>query len=182
MGNHILHSTRLCSYLRNSCSVVQFTVLDKPSKFCAGLSHLMMFIPTVFLLLLITTVMSVSGITTCGGNCPGGCNSCPCGSTRRELPSSSWCSMYSGWDQSSCECIMRHESRGNANAINMNSGGSYDVGLWQINSFNWPHCSNGKAPCSPSANLACAIKVFKWGRNTWKFWATCGKCGVCDRR
>jgi hypothetical protein len=28
---------------------------------------------------------------------------------------------------------MEHESGGNANALNQNTGGSYDVGLWQVN-------------------------------------------------
>ena len=32
---------------------------------------------------------------------------------------------------------MSHESGGNAHAANHNSNGSYDVGLWQINSVNW---------------------------------------------
>lgn len=30
------------------------------------------------------------------------------------------------------------ESSGNANAMNENTDGSYDVGMWQINSVNWP--------------------------------------------
>ena len=32
---------------------------------------------------------------------------------------------------------MHHESGGNAHAVNQNRGGSYDVGLWQVNSMNW---------------------------------------------
>jgi hypothetical protein len=36
---------------------------------------------------------------------------------------------------------MSHESSGNANAMNENSDGSYDVGLWQINDYNWNACS-----------------------------------------
>ena len=118
--------------------------------------------------------------STCGGNCPGGCASCPCGSSSNSQSVSSWCSKYSGWKQSSCECIMKAESGGNANAVNQNSGGSYDVGLWQINDMNWASCSGGKAPCDPSTNLNCAKKVFGWGGNTWKLWATCSKCGVCS--
>ena len=49
-----------------------------------------------------------------------------------------------------------------------NSGGSYDIGLWQINDMNWASCSGGKAPCDPNTNLNCAKKVFGWGGNTWK--------------
>ena len=43
----------------------------------------------------------------------------------------------------------------NANAVGQNTDGSYDVGLWQINDFNWASCSGGSAPCSPDTNLAC---------------------------
>mmetsp|Transcript_24667 Transcript_24667/g.36173 ORF Transcript_24667/g.36173 Transcript_24667/m.36173 type:complete len:164 (+) Transcript_24667:69-560(+) len=117
--------------------------------------------------------------TTCGGNCPGGCDSCPCGDSSNDQDISAWCSKYSGWKQSSCECIMRHESGGNANAVNQNVGGSQDVGLWQINTQNWGSCAGGRPPCSPSVNLDCAKKVFAWGDNTWKLWSTCTVCGVC---
>ncbi len=78
--------------------------------------------------------------------------------------------------QAHCQCIVKHESGGNAHAVNQNSqGGSYkwDVGLWwdkiklnlildcnsfyhrQVNSFNWASCSGGNAPCDASTNLAC---------------------------
>lgn len=72
---------------------------------------------------------------------------------------------------------MSKESGGNANAVNQNgAGGSYDVGLWQINDMNWASCSGnsnwylsicslsfmlnciiegGAAPCDPSKNLEC---------------------------
>ena len=73
------------------------------------------------------------------------------------------CSQYSGWSQSSCQCIMNAESGANAHAVNQNSDGSFDVGLWQINDMNWSSCSGGNAPCDTSSNLNCAIKVFQWG-------------------
>ena len=51
---------------------------------------------------------------------------------------------------------MQHESGGNANAVNQNgNGGSYDVGLWQINDMNWASCNGGKAPCDGNSNLNC---------------------------
>lgn len=118
--------------------------------------------------------------STCGGNCPGGCASCVCGTSASTQSISSWCAKYSGWNQANCQCIMKYESGGNANAVNQNNGGTYDVGLWQINDFNWASCSGGKAPCDPSTNLNCAIKVFQWGGNTWKNWSTCSKCGACS--
>eukprot|EP00286_Rhodomonas_abbreviata_P028551 CAMPEP_0181302132 /NCGR_PEP_ID=MMETSP1101-20121128/7802_1 /TAXON_ID=46948 /ORGANISM="Rhodomonas abbreviata, Strain Caron Lab Isolate" /LENGTH=125 /DNA_ID=CAMNT_0023407499 /DNA_START=67 /DNA_END=441 /DNA_ORIENTATION=+ len=104
--------------------------------------------------------------STCGGNCPGGCASCPCGSSSNYEDAAKWCAKYS-WNQANCQCIMKAESGTNANAANQNTGGSYDVGLWQINDYNWNACSSGKAPCDPSTNLACAIDVYNWGGKTW---------------
>jgi hypothetical protein len=81
---------------------------------------------------------------------------------------------------------MSHESGGNAYAVNYNAGQSedylWDVGLWQINSFNWESCTGNKntAPCDPNLNLYCAQKVYAWGGNTWKLWSTCGACGACN--
>lgn len=98
--------------------------------------------------------------STCGGNCPGGCASCPCGSSSSYQSISSWCAKYS-WNQANCQCIMNAESGGNANAVNQNSGGSYDVGLWQINDFNWNACSGGAAPCNPNTNLQCGKNRFQ---------------------
>jgi hypothetical protein len=117
--------------------------------------------------------------STCGGNCPGGCSSCPCGTSSSYQDIASWCSKYS-WNQKNCQCIMNAESRGNAHAANENSDGSFDVGLWQINDYNWNSCSGGSAPCDPSSNLNCAKKVYQWGGNTWKLWSTCSKCGCCS--
>ena len=125
---------------------------------------------------------STSGSSTCGGNCPGGCDSCPCGSTESVQSISTWCSKYSGWDLASCECIVSHESGGNAYAVNENTDGSFDVGLWQINDYNWDSCSSGSAPCDANTNLACAKMIFGWGGNTWKYWSTCSVCGVCSSK
>ena len=36
--------------------------------------------------------------STCGGNCPGGCSSCPCGTTTSYQDIAAWCSKYS-WNQ-----------------------------------------------------------------------------------
>jgi len=127
------------------------------------------------------SVNATVGGTNCGGNCPGGnCPSCPCGTSKNLLDITSWCSQYSGWNQANCRCIVSHESGGNGNAVCYNTNGSYDVGLWQINDYNWSACSGGSAPCGASANLACAKKVYAWGGNTWKFWSTCGACGACS--
>jgi hypothetical protein len=36
--------------------------------------------------------------SNCGGNCPGGCSSCPCGTSTSYQDIASWCSRY-GWNQ-----------------------------------------------------------------------------------
>jgi hypothetical protein len=79
----------------------------------------------ILLLLLLHVALAVGtelnstmevGSSTCGGNCPGGCDSCPCGTTAQPESASAWCSKFSGWDQGHCQCIMSHESGGNAHA------------------------------------------------------------------
>lgn len=70
---------------------------------------------------------------SCGGNCPSGkCPSCPCGTNRKVEDIAAWCSKHS-WNQACCKCIVSHESGGNANSMNYNTNGTFDVGLWQIN-------------------------------------------------
>ena len=118
---------------------------------------------------------------TCGGNCPGGrCTTCPCGTSKNIVNAGSYCNQGS-WSQTCCKCITSRESGANANALNYNTNKSFDVGLFQINDFNWGSCSGGRAPCNPSTNLSCAKKVYAWGGNTWKNWSTCGGCGCCSK-
>lgn len=52
------------------------------------------------------------------------------------LDITTWCSKYN-WKLSCCKCIVTHESGGNSNAMNFNSGGTFDIGLWQISRVNW---------------------------------------------
>ena len=121
-------------------------------------------------------VISVLGIT-CGGNCPSNdCVSCPCGTTPSPQNINYWCSQYS-WSQSCCQCIVNHESGGNANALNYNVDNSYDVGLFQINQVNWGQCNGGNTPCDLNANLQCAIDVWQWGGNSFRYWSTAAGCG-----
>jgi hypothetical protein len=141
-------------------------ITDRP-RFCPQTMHRSSAAASILSLALVVIAVSagtapVLGLnatsSTCGGNCPGGCASCPCGTSPSSQSISTWCSKH-GWNQANCQCIMKHESGGNAHAVNQNSGGSYDVGLWQINQQNWASCSGGGAPCDPSTNLNCAIKV-----------------------
>ena len=129
----------------------------------------------VALALLLTYVVA----SNCGGNCPGGCDSCPCGDSPDHASGASWCGGAS-WSMTCCECIANHESGDNGHAVNQNVGGSYDVGFWQINDQNWGSCSGGSAPCDIATNKGCAEKVWGWGSNTWSLWSTCGGCGCCS--
>lgn len=130
-----------------------------------------------FKLLIVSAILASCLANTCGGNCPSGnCPGCVCGTSTNYVSIESWCSKY-GWSQSCCKCVVNRESGGNGNALNYNTNGSYDVGLFQINDFNWNACSGGKAPCDLNANLQCAIQVYKWGGNTFKLWSTGAGCG-----
>ncbi len=116
---------------------------------------------------------------TCGGNCPSGkCNDCKCGTAASHVDIAAACARH-GWNQACCQCIVKHESGGNAHAQLHNTNGSDDVGVWQINSSNWASCNGGRAPCGIDENLACAVKVYNWGGSSWKFWSTCTTCGCC---
>jgi len=134
-------------------------------------------------ILIFSLMVCASLALTCGGNCPSNnCPKCICPQAVDDVSISAWCAKYTGWSQSCCECIAKHESGGNAHAENHNSNGSYDIGLWQINDSNWGSGScPGGAPCTPQPNLECAIQVHKWGSNTWRLWSTCGACGCCGR-
>eukprot|EP01117_Protostelium_nocturnum_P006337 TRINITY_DN2287_c0_g1_i1.p1 TRINITY_DN2287_c0_g1~~TRINITY_DN2287_c0_g1_i1.p1 ORF type:complete len:151 (-),score=45.40 TRINITY_DN2287_c0_g1_i1:84-536(-) len=132
--------------------------------------------------ILLLGLIAVTLAGNCGGNCPGGrCTTCPCGSNRNNLDIDAWCAKWPGVNVACCKCIAQHESGGNGNAMNGNSNGSIDVGLWQVNSINWGQCNGGAAPCDPDANLRCAQKVWQWGGRTFKLWSTCGACGCCNR-
>jgi hypothetical protein len=37
----------------------------------------------------------------CGGNCPGGCGSCPCGTETNYADIGHWCAQY-GWNKVNC--------------------------------------------------------------------------------
>lgn len=128
-------------------------------------------------LLILSVICILAMSDSCGGNCPSGkCPTCFCSTNKSMQDIAYWCDQYS-WDKKCCQCIVSHESGGNAHAINYNTNGSTDVGLWQINNINWGQCSEGKAPCDPKVNLNCAIEIYKWGGNTFKLWSTHAACG-----
>lgn len=128
-------------------------------------------------LLVVMMLLAVSMADNCGGNCPSGkCHTCYCGNSKLMEDIATWCGKHN-WNVACCKCIVSHESGGNAHAMNYNTNGSTDVGLWQINSVNWGGCNGGKAPCDPNQNLNCAIKVYQGSGNSWKPWSTHSACG-----
>jgi hypothetical protein len=85
------------------------------------------------ILIALTLILALAFADSCGGNCPSGkCPTCYCGNTKNVVDIGTWCAKYS-WNQACCKCVVSHESGGNAHAINYNTNGSNDVGVWQIN-------------------------------------------------
>ncbi|CAF2709212.1 unnamed protein product [Rotaria sp. Silwood2] len=127
---------------------------------------------------LIIAIIGVINGDKCGQNCLySDCPStCPCGTKANYVSAASYCSQYTDWNQQCCECIVQAESKGNANAMNYNRDGTWDIGLFQINQRNFASCNSGQYPCGPQQNLACARKVWQWGGKTFKLWATVGQC------
>eukprot|EP01113_Clastostelium_recurvatum_P045921 TRINITY_DN796_c0_g1_i1.p1 TRINITY_DN796_c0_g1~~TRINITY_DN796_c0_g1_i1.p1 ORF type:complete len:152 (-),score=33.10 TRINITY_DN796_c0_g1_i1:198-608(-) len=132
----------------------------------------------LLLILSVCALLSVALASTCGGNCPKDCPSCPCGNTVQKTDITQACQQYKGWNQKCCECIAQHESGGDLHAAHYNTDGSYDVGLWQINSVHFKSCNGGQAPCDLASNLKCAIAVYNEGKNFGP-WTTCGPCNCC---
>eukprot|EP01088_Endostelium_zonatum_P014846 TRINITY_DN33_c0_g1_i1.p1 TRINITY_DN33_c0_g1~~TRINITY_DN33_c0_g1_i1.p1 ORF type:complete len:138 (+),score=22.68 TRINITY_DN33_c0_g1_i1:63-476(+) len=133
------------------------------------------------ILCLVLCLVAYTLADTCGGNCPsndcpGG--NCPCGTNANNINIAQLCSQ-GNWNQACCRCIVSHESGGNANAVNYDGSGSFDVGAFQINNVNWGGCNGGNAPCDVGSNFRCAQAVYQAAGNSWSPWATCGGCGCC---
>ncbi len=130
--------------------------------------------------LVILVSITLASADRCGGNCPTNtCIKCPCGTKSNKVDAKTWCAKFTDWNQECCQCIVKKESRGNANAAYYNGARrGYDVGLWQINQhYNWVSCNNGNAPCDLNANLECAKKVWRAGGRSFRQWATASSCG-----
>ena len=52
----------------------------------------------VLLSLVAMTFAQLNTTSNCGGNCPGGCDSCPCGTSTNYVSVSDWCAQHS-WNQ-----------------------------------------------------------------------------------
>jgi hypothetical protein len=68
------------------------------------------------------------------------------------------------------------ESGGNPNAVNHNSNGTVDQGLWQINSSN-----GALSTFDPNGNTLAAIKMSSNGTN-WRPWCTAYSDGACGSK
>ncbi len=87
-------------------------------------------------IIVVLVLIALALADSCGGNCPSGkCPTCFCGASKNMQDIATWCAKYS-WNQACCKCVVSHESGGNANALNYNTNGSTDVGLWQINNVS----------------------------------------------
>jgi len=126
-----------------------------------------------------TPIVNTGSSGNCGGNCPGGaCPDCPCGTESSPINIDWVCSQWTGWSQDCCRCIVSHESGGNGHAMNYNTNGSFDVGVFQINQINWGACNGGKIPCDWQSNLKCAKQIYS-DRSSFGAWSTCSGCGCC---
>jgi hypothetical protein len=82
-----------------------------------------------------------------------------------------WISKHGQDNCQTAVAVAMAESGGNCNARNVNSDShsSVDRGLWQINDFWHPECSDSCAyDCS--CNAGCALNV--WQTSGWSAWAT----------
>jgi hypothetical protein len=113
------------------------------------------------LLVLLLAVLAGS----CGGNCPSGsCTSCPCGSSKN-IVSSSTLQGYmqsAGLNTSVFLCIAQHESGLNANAMNVN-GANIVAGVFQENNNNG---YSAQQLCNPQTACQAAVALMK-------------ECGIC---
>jgi len=170
--------------------------------------------------------VAVEGGKNCGGNCPNNnCYMCPCGEKPKQLTKEQQqelCGVAKSGPKADenkkkwgavgnlpefaacCQCILTHESKGNLAASNKNgdaskADGSYDVGVFAINSSGW-YMSKGKPqkncktkpatggslksaqgwemgipPCDVDSNLECAAGIVSSDRD-FSAWATCQFC------
>ncbi|WP_437912527.1 hypothetical protein WME73_36245 [Sorangium sp. So ce302] len=68
-------------------------------------------------------------------------------------------------------CIIRYESEGWTEVENINSNGTVDIGLFQINSTNWAMCGGKQHLKDPDANARCAYRIWRQAGETWNPWA-----------
>ncbi len=59
-----------------------------------------------------------------------------------------------------------------------NKNGTFDLGLWQINSIHWSSCGGEAALTVPANNAACAHKIYQGSGSGWCAWSTYdARCG-----
>jgi soluble lytic murein transglycosylase-like protein len=74
------------------------------------------------------------------------------------------------WDVNTALAIMRAESGCRADAYGVNTNGSNDAGLMQINSVHVGSVIGNKERFDAAANIAAAYKVYRG--SGWRAWAT----------
>ena len=129
---------------------------------------------------------AASGSDACGGNCPNGCSSCPCGSSPVFVDIDHWCnqgSLGSGWNGTSCACIAsaaserprcsplaHHQSHPEsfapcdcvtrvACAANAAATTQRIDGTFDLGLFQTSTASAAPAECDAAGSVAAAVKV-----------------------
>jgi hypothetical protein len=91
-------------------------------------------------------------------------------STVENLSASQIAALWTGSNCATAVAVALAESSGNCNAHHTNDGGTIDRGLWQVNDYWHPECSDSCAyDCS--CNAGCA-KSISGGGSDWTPWAT----------
>lgn len=89
---------------------------------------------------------------------------------------------FRGWEVDVAVCIAWEESKNMVASYNMNSDGTYDEGLFQINSLHHRLCgiTHYSQLDDPVTNVRCARKVYNERRgfdyDGFNAWATYGYC------
>lgn len=77
-------------------------------------------------------------------------------------------SQYS-WNVNIAMAIMQAESQCNPNATNVNTNGTMDAGLFQVNDVHVPNLIGYSERFEPSANVKAAFAVYEG--SGWKAWS-----------
>lgn len=64
--------------------------------------------------------------------------------------------------------VARTESGLNPEALHYNTNGTYDVGVFQINSIHWEKCGGLKTLLDVQGNIDCAYNI--WSEQGWNPW------------
>jgi hypothetical protein len=96
-----------------------------------------------------------------------------------------WAAVFGSKPAHDALCVIQRESGFNPRAVNHNTNGSYDYGLFQINTIHrgkpwWPQdatiTGQGGALWNAEYNTRCAMMIYK--QSGWAPWYTAPQCGL----